>query len=147
VVTVMAVWATVTGVAVARSTDVCKTVAPNAAAVKKALGAGSFAPISYPGPPAYCGVGGAGATSARIYLYPKGSATSAVAGLGLMFGQRAPKKQSLTGLGRGATLEYVPGDTVVAYFTAGPHFILITGSGARNAQVVALAHAVHAKLG
>jgi len=136
------------GVAAAQSADVCRTVAPGAVALKKALGAGSFAPISNPGPPPYCGVAGAGATSARIYLYPKGAAAKIKAQLGAAFPGRAPRKQSLIGLGSGATIEYVPGDTssVLVYFTAGSHFIVITGSSTKNAQIVALARAVRAKL-
>ena len=141
-------WAAFAGAAVAQSSDVCGTVAPSAAAVKKALGAGSFAPISYPGPAPYCGVGGAGATSARIYLYPKGAAANIKAQLGASFTGHAARKQSLSGLGSGATIVYVPGDTssVIAYFTAGSHFIVISGSSTRNSQIVALAHAVRAKL-
>ena len=35
---------------------------------------------------------------------------------------------------------------MIAFFTAGSHFIVIVGTEAKNAQVVALARAVHAKL-
>ena len=147
-VAAVACWATVTGVAGARSSSVCGTVAPSTAALAKALGASSFAPISYPGTPAYCGVGGAGPVTARIYLYSKSAASRVAPQLAASFGQRAARKQTLAGLGSGATLEYVPGDTttVIAFFTAGSHFIVIVGSEAKNAQVVALARAVHAKL-
>jgi len=43
----------------------------------------------------------------------------------------------------------VPGDTssVLVDFTAGSHFILITDSSTKNAEIVALARAVHAELG
>jgi hypothetical protein len=146
VATVVTASAVVAGVAGAQSSNTCNTVAPSPIALKKALGTAAQSPIATTGPPTYCDVSGSGLTGARIYLYSKSMAKTVEGQMAQAFSPHTPTKQSLSGLGSGATLEYLKGTDLV-YFTAGSRFILVSGKSITHAQIVAVARAVYAKLG
>lgn len=146
VATALTVSAVATGIAGAQTSGtICGTVAPSKAALQKALGVALHAPVSVAGTPAHCDVSGYH-DGARIYLYPKSKAKTVIDQVTQAFAGHSPTKQALSGLGSGATLEFIKGAAFV-YFMEGSHFILISGSTTTNAQLVAVSRAVYAKLG
>jgi hypothetical protein len=126
--------------ATAAAADFCSLYAPSTAAIESAIGAGDQAPISER---AFCYVEGESA-QLRIYPYPAGKAKATQAFALTVFEGKKTVTTHPAHLGKGAAMVYQrAGGQIDVFFKRGAHFFVITGDGAKPAQMVAFARAVY----